>query len=121
MPEVRHWFALMKNCLTVAADQRDALGRNTEFAARGEGGLCKDFSQAKIQLAEFTGGDGALLGDAKNLLAQRVGKLARRVAKKLRAQLRRRTRYTRQGDVDTVGGRAGHEAENEHGFGCHCL
>ena len=36
-------------------------------------------------------------------------------------QGRRRTRDARKRNVDTVGGSTGHEAENEHRFGCHSL
>ena len=62
-----------------------------------------------------------LLGDAKNLFAQRRRKLARGVAEKFCAEMRRRTGDAGEGDVDAVGGSARHKAENEHGFRCHRL
>jgi hypothetical protein len=92
--------------------------RNLRQAAERLG---ENLTEAKIQLAEFAGGDGMLLGDAKNLLAQRGLKFARSVAEKFCVEMRGRARDAGERDVDTVGGSAGHKAENEHGFGCHRL
>ena len=93
--------------------------RNLRHAARAAS--AKTSPKAKIQLAEFAGGDGMLLGDAKNLLAQRGRKFARSVAEKLCVQTWWRAGDAGERDVDAIGGSAGHEAENEHGFGCHRL
>ncbi len=71
----------MKDGLAVAPNERNAARKDTKCSARCEGGLCEDFSQPKIQLAEFACGGGMLLGDAKNLLAQRTRECARSMSK----------------------------------------
>ncbi len=65
----------MKDGLTVIADEIDASRRNTELFARGENSVGIDVSEAEVQLAQFTSGNGLLFGDAKNLFAQRGRKL----------------------------------------------
>ena len=57
------------------ADEIDASRRNTERFARGENSVGIDVSEAEVQLAQFTSGNGLLFGDAKNLFAQRGRKL----------------------------------------------
>src|SRR5208283_1249692 len=64
--EIGRGLALMKNGLSVAANERDALWRDAKLAACSESGFGENFSQTKIQLAKFASGDGALFGDAKN-------------------------------------------------------
>lgn len=66
----------MKDGLAVTPDEIDAFGRDAEFAAGGESSFGEDFTQAKIELAEFAGGDEMLLGDAEDFFAKRRGKFA---------------------------------------------
>src|SRR6266446_6426792 len=58
--EIRSGAPLMKDGLAMAPNERNPFWRNLELAARGQGGIGKDFSQAKIQLAEFARRDGML-------------------------------------------------------------
>jgi hypothetical protein len=62
-----------------------------------------------------------LLGDSKNFLAQGSGKLARGVPEKFCIEVWRRARHARERNVNAVSGRAGHQTENKHRFGCHRL
>src|SRR5580692_8569403 len=109
----------MKNGLAVAANERDALGGNAESSTSGDRGFGEHFSQAKSQLTEFTGGEGVLLGDAKNFLAQRGRKPDRGMAEKSCIEVWRCARDARERNVDAVSGGAGHQTENKHRFGCH--
>jgi hypothetical protein len=109
----------MKNGLAVAAKERDALGGNAESSTSGDRGFGEHFAQAKRQLTEFTGNAGVLLGDAKNFLAQRGRKPDGGVAQKSGLEVWRCARDAREGNVDAVSGRAGHQTENKHRFGGH--
>src|SRR5260370_26790551 len=67
-----------------------------------------------MQLADDTRGDGVLFGDAKNFLAKRRRKFGGGVAEKLGVQSRRRAGNAREGNINAIGRRAGHHAEDEH-------
>src|SRR6267154_2896273 len=60
-----------------------------------------------------------LFGDAKNFLAKLVRKSNGSVADQPGAQIWRRARNARKGNVNTIGRRAGHHAEDEHGLLAH--
>lgn len=59
----------MEDGLAVGADERDAARRYSKFSAGTKRGVSENGSETEIELAEFTGGDGLLLGDAENFLA----------------------------------------------------
>src|SRR2546427_9918696 len=72
-----------------------------------------------MQLAEFARSDGMLFRNAQDFLAKRGRKFRRSVAKQPCVQTRRRAGDAREGNVNAVGRRAGHEAEDEHGLFAH--
>src|SRR5216683_608874 len=117
--ETRNRVSLMENGLPVAPDQRDASWRHAEFTASGKSRFGKDFSQAKIQLAESARSDGMLFRNAKNFLAKRERELDGRMAKQLGVQIWRRAGDAREGNVNPVRRGAGHHAEHEHGLFAH--
>jgi len=88
-----------------------------ETLASGEGGVSQDFSQAKIQLAEFASRNWLLLGNAENLFAKRGRKVERSVSKQLRVELEWSARDAGKSSVNAIGRGARHEAENQHGLG----
>src|SRR5216683_2124401 len=101
---------------TVVVPVRAAI---TDGSASRKSGAGKDFSQAKIQLAESAGGDGPLFGDSQNFLAKRGRKFDGGVADQLGVQIWRRARDASEGNVNAIGGCSGHHAENKHGFFAH--
>src|SRR5579864_5287185 len=104
----------MKNRLPVIANEVDASRGNTEPFAGGKGSVGVDLPKTEIQLAEFASREGLLLGHAEDFLAQRERKVERSVAEQFCVQVRRSARDASEGNVDAVGGRAGHEAKDEH-------
>ena len=117
--EVIGWLPLVEDGLTVIADEIDASRRNTELFTRGENSVGIDVSEAEVQLAQFASGNGSLLGDAKNLFAQRGRKVERSVAEQLGVELRRRAGDAGKRDIDAIGGSAGHKAENKERLRSH--
>jgi len=61
--------SLVEDSLAVRADEGNICWRDAEFLAGGKRGFGEEFSQAKIKLAEFSGGDGLLLGHAENFFS----------------------------------------------------
>src|SRR6266478_8460201 len=109
----------MKDGLAVAANQRDALGQDSKFAASGKRGVGKDFSQSKIQLAKSARSNGLLLSHAQNLFAKRGRKSAGGMDEQLSVQIRRRSGDACERNVNAIGGRARHHPENQHRFVAH--
>src|SRR5216684_65520 len=95
--------ALMENRLAVIADQFDALRRDAKLTASGKSGVGEDFSQPKIQLAEFARSGGVLFRNSKNLFAKRVRELDGRVPKQLGVETGRRAGNARQGNLNAIG------------------
>src|SRR5712664_413870 len=118
-PQKGDALALVENRLAVAANERDFLRCNPEFATRRHGGAGEEFSHAKVQLADGARSDGVLFGDAQNFLAKRGRKFDRGMAQQLDVQIGRRAGNASQCNVDTVGRGAGHHAENKHGLLAH--
>lgn len=116
-PEIIGRLALMENRLAVIANQVDAFRGKLESLARRDGSVSEDFSQAKIQLAEFACRNRLLLGHAKDFPAEWRRKAERSVTKQFGVQVRRCAGNASEGNVDTVGRSAGHKAEHQHGFG----
>jgi hypothetical protein len=105
----------MKDGLSMIADERDSLWGDAEPFASGQSCITVNFSQTKIKLAEFASRNGMLLCDAQNLFAYGRGKFHRSVREKCRIEMWWGSGNACEGNVYTIGGSAGHEAENEHG------
>src|SRR5260370_38087039 len=111
----------MENRLPVAPDQRDVFWRYPKFTASGKSRFGKDFSQAKIQLAEFARSNGLLFRHTQDFPAKCGRKVDGRVAKQLGVETWRRSGNVRQGNANAVVRRAGHHAAAEHGLSPHNL
>src|ERR1700686_2301480 len=109
----------MENRLALAANERDSLWWNPEFATRGNSGASEEFAQAKIQLAESAGSNGELFGHAKNFLSKRRRKFDGRVTEQLGVQIWRRARDAGEGHVNAIRGCSRHHAENKQRFFVH--
>jgi hypothetical protein len=106
----------MKNRLTVIAEDRDFCRRDAEALAGCPSGFGVDLAEAKIELAQVARGNGCLFRDAKDFFANLWRKIDARVIEEFRVEVWRSAGDLCQRDVDAVGGRAGHEAEDEERF-----
>src|SRR5262249_7551768 len=88
-----------------------------ETLANGEDSISQDFSQAKIQLTEFTCRNRLLLSNAKNLFAKRRWKVQRSMSKQLHIELEWNARDASKNHINAVSRRAGHETEDKRGTG----
>jgi hypothetical protein len=70
-------------------------------------------------LAELAGGDGLLLGDAEDFFLQGGREFYGGVVEELDVEVRRGPGNAGEGDVDGIGGGAGHEAEGEQRIAGH--
>ena len=107
--------ALMEDGLAVRADQADAAQRDAEFSAGAQGGFGEELTQTEIQLADVAGGDARALGHAQDCGAHGGGEGNRGEIFEacVGGVFGDGRRDADQGDVDAVGGSAGHEAEDE--------
>jgi len=106
--------------LAVGADERDALRGDVEAAAGVERGAGEEFAEKEVELAEAASGGGATLSKMEESGANIAGEGERGVVQELcvdawrvapSASLRASS-DAGEGDVDAVGGSAGHEAED---------
>ena len=108
--------ALVKNRLTVVAEDRDFFRRDAEALAGGQSGIGVDLAEAEIHLAEIADRNRSLLGNAEDFFSDLSGEIDACVIEEFRVQVWRGAGNFCQGDVDAVGGGAGHQAEDEERF-----
>ena len=65
----------MEDRLAVIANEVDASRSDFELLARGKDSVGVDVPEAEVQLTEFAGGDGVLLGHTKDFFTQGRGEL----------------------------------------------
>src|SRR5271165_880589 len=98
----------MEDGLAVAADEIDAGNSDAKFLAGLGGGVGKGHPEAEIELADFAGGAGGPFGDAQDFGADGGGNTDGGVVEKFGVGLGRFAGDFGEGDVDAVGGGAGH-------------
>src|SRR5690242_11942675 len=110
--------ALMIDRLAMRTDERNAARPDAEFFAGAKDGVSEKFAETEIELADFARGGGCAVGEAENGFANggRVGECGEIQKLRVRKWLRGAALSlgdVHERDIDAVGGRAGHESENE--------
>ena len=80
LAEIGRGLALMKDRLAVIANEADARRSDLQSFACCKDGIGVNVPEAEVQLAEFTGGDRLLVGDAQDFFAKSRGEIEGSVA-----------------------------------------